>query len=243
MTTNPASDLQPVFSPDGRTLFVRVAAASRFRVRSLVPRRVRPLDRRKAHVVHDARSLGRRLFAVARRVRSGSRPAGRRATNLFVVPPQAACRRPSCTGGAISAARPGPGFVVFSKSTLTAPAGYLPRRRRTAGTSGRSRARTRRGSRTSGSPSPRASPRQRRRREDSVLADQAAGLRPGEKVSGRLSDPRRTPGRVGGRAGRRAGTRRSGRRRAGSSPRRTRAAPPGSGRRSSTRSAATGAGR
>ena len=67
LTPNPAADVQPVFTPDGKFMIVRAQRRPGLRVGSLVPRRLRPRDRREANGLRDAGSVRQRLHAVARR--------------------------------------------------------------------------------------------------------------------------------------------------------------------------------
>ncbi len=64
LSTNPAADLQPVFSPDGKTVFVRAQRRPGLRVGSLVHRRLRPRWRSEAYGLLDAGPVGRGLCAL-----------------------------------------------------------------------------------------------------------------------------------------------------------------------------------
>ena len=58
LTPNPAADVQPTFTPDGKFMIVRAQRRPQLRVRSLVSRRLRSRDGHEAHRVRDARSVG-----------------------------------------------------------------------------------------------------------------------------------------------------------------------------------------
>ena len=65
LTPNPAADVQPVFSPDGTTLFVRAQRRAGFESDRWYLDAYDRATRREAHGVRIARPLGRRLRAVA----------------------------------------------------------------------------------------------------------------------------------------------------------------------------------
>ncbi|HXW06529.1 MAG TPA: S9 family peptidase [Vicinamibacterales bacterium] len=143
LTTSPAADVQPVFSPDGRTLYVRSQRRAGFESDRwyLDAWDLKTGVRRTLFTTPDL-SVGD--FAVSRDGTSiwfTASQDGRE--NLFVVPAAGGVPQRVLQGGAISAARPAEGFVVFSRSTLTAPAeifrarvdgtGVLPLTRENAG--------------------------------------------------------------------------------------------------------------
>ena len=122
LTSNPAADVQPVFSSDGQTVFVRAQRRAGFES-----------DRWYLEAYDRASGAKRTLFetpdvAVGDYVlsRDGSSiwftggQNGRE--NLFTIPVKGGTPRRVAEGGAIASAKPGDGFVVFSKSTLVSPA-------------------------------------------------------------------------------------------------------------------------
>lgn len=121
LTSNPAADLQPVFAPDGKTLFFRAQRRAGFEA-----------DRWYLDAYDRASGAKRTLFTTpdlsvsdfamspdGRSIWFTAAQEGRE--HLFVVPVTGGAPRRIAGGGAIAAARPGNGFVVFSRSTLTAP--------------------------------------------------------------------------------------------------------------------------
>ena len=121
ITSNPASDLQPVFSPDGRTLFVRAQRRAGFEAdRWYLDAYDRSSGAKRTVFTSPDISVGDYSVTAAGSIWFTAGQAGRE--NLFVVPAAGGVPKAAVQGGAISAARPGPGFVVFAKSSLTAPA-------------------------------------------------------------------------------------------------------------------------
>lgn len=121
LTQSPAADVQPVFSPDGRSIFVRAQRRAGFES-----------DRWYLDVYDRASGARRTIFETPdlsvgdfSLTKDGSAiwfTGGQNAReNLFVVPATGGMPKRVAEGGAISAAKPGDGFVVFAKSTLTAP--------------------------------------------------------------------------------------------------------------------------
>ena len=121
VTTNPASDLQPLFSPDGKTLFVRAQRRAGFESdRWYLDAYDRVTGTKRTVFQAPDLSVGDySLGADGASIWFTATDAGRE--NLFVVPAAGGTPKRVVEGGAIAAARPGPGFVVFSKATLTAP--------------------------------------------------------------------------------------------------------------------------
>ena len=122
LTTNPAADVQPVYSPDGRSIIVRAQRRPGFES-----------DRWYLDVYDKATGARRTLFetpdlsvddyTLAKSGRSiwfTSGQDGRE--NLFVVPSAGGTPVRHVEGGAISSPQAGDGVVVFSKSSLTSPA-------------------------------------------------------------------------------------------------------------------------
>jgi dipeptidyl aminopeptidase/acylaminoacyl peptidase len=122
ITTNPASDLQPVYSPDGRTLFVRAQRRPGFESdRWYLDAYDRTTGAKRTVFQTPDISVGDYAlspdgstiwFTVAQQGRE----------DLFTVPASGGVPRRVTNAGSISSARPGAGFAIASKSTLTAPA-------------------------------------------------------------------------------------------------------------------------
>lgn len=122
ITPNPASDMQPVFSPDGRTLFIRAQRRPGFEsdrwyldAYDLATGARRTVFRAPDLSVGDflLSADGATIWFTAGQTARG---------NLYSVASSGGRPARVVEGGSISAARPGAGFVVFAKSTLTAPA-------------------------------------------------------------------------------------------------------------------------
>lgn len=122
LTMNPAADMQPVFSPDGKLLAVRAQRRAGFES-----------DRWYLDLYDRATGTKRTLFetpdlsvADFRFAPDGSSiwftAEDRAATNLYVVPVTGGPPKQIARGGAIGAFQPSARFVIFSKSALTAPA-------------------------------------------------------------------------------------------------------------------------
>jgi dipeptidyl aminopeptidase/acylaminoacyl peptidase len=122
VTNNPAADVQPVFSRDGKTIFVRAQRRAGFES-----------DRWYLDAIDRASGSRRTVFespdiAAADLVLSpdGSSlwfTAGQDGReNLFMVPVSGGAPKRVVQGGSVSAPRVGAGFVVYSKSSLVAPA-------------------------------------------------------------------------------------------------------------------------
>lgn len=122
ITVNPASDMQPAFSRDGKTLFVRAQRRPGFES-----------DRWYLDSYDLSTGAKRTLFATpdisvgdyalspdGTSIWFTAAQQGRE--DLFNVPSAGGKPVRVLQGGSISSVRPGAGFSVFSKSTLTAPA-------------------------------------------------------------------------------------------------------------------------
>lgn len=121
ITTNPAADVSPVWSPDGRTLAVRAQRRPGFEADRWY------LD------LHDRKSKTRRTlfettdlsvsdFAFSPDGKSIWFAAEKEAReNLFVVDIAGGSPREILRGGRINALQPGKDFIVFAKSTLASP--------------------------------------------------------------------------------------------------------------------------
>ncbi|MBI3262042.1 MAG: S9 family peptidase [Acidobacteria bacterium] len=122
LTPNPAADVQPVFSPDGRTVFVRAQRRAGFESdRWYLDAYDRASGRQRT--VFETPDLSVADFSLARDGTSiwfTAESAGK--GNLHVVPAAGGAPKLVAAGGLITAAQPGRDGVVFSKSTMTAPA-------------------------------------------------------------------------------------------------------------------------
>jgi dipeptidyl aminopeptidase/acylaminoacyl peptidase len=121
LTTNPASDLQPAFSLDGKTVFVRAQRRPGFESDRWY---IDAYDRASGtkRTLFTVPDLSVADFALSKDGRSIWFTAGQQGReHLFVVPADGGAPKRIAEGGAISTARPGAQFVVFSRSTLTAP--------------------------------------------------------------------------------------------------------------------------
>ena len=191
--------MQPVFSPDGRSIDRPRAAPRRLRVRSLVSRRLRSRDR-------------------ARSARCSRRPICR--SDDFTFSPDGttiwftAASNGTRTSITVPAAGGAPKLAVAGRRGRRVPARQRLRRlleviarsrRADLYRVGRRRQATRQLTHENAAWLKRRRPAEarepdrarRRRHAGSVLAAQAAELRRVEEVSGRLPDPRRSAGRVG----------------------------------------------
>ncbi|HXH07710.1 MAG TPA: S9 family peptidase [Vicinamibacterales bacterium] len=120
-TTNPAADMQPVFSPDGRLLAVRAQRRPGFE------------SDRWYIDLYDRRTGGRRTLFESVDLSVGDfafAPDGRSiwftaeeqgAVNLYTVPVAGGDPRRVVAGGAVGAFAMGSGFTVYLRSSLTAP--------------------------------------------------------------------------------------------------------------------------
>ena len=122
LTANPAADLQPVFSPDGRTVFVRAQRRPGFESdRWYLDAYDRAGGARRT--LFTSPDLSVADFSLSKDGRSVWFTAAQEGRDrLFTVAADGGAPKPIVEGGAIAAARPGDALVVFSKSTLTAPA-------------------------------------------------------------------------------------------------------------------------
>lgn len=121
ITANPASDLQPLYSPDGKTLFVRAQRRPGFESdRWYVDAYDRATGAKRTVFTTPDISVGDySLSPDGATIWFTASQQGRE--DLFSVPSSGGSPTRVLQGGAIAAARPGSGFVVFSKSTLTSP--------------------------------------------------------------------------------------------------------------------------
>jgi dipeptidyl aminopeptidase/acylaminoacyl peptidase len=122
LTENPAADVQPVFSPDGRTIYLRAQRRAGFESdRWYLDAYDRSSGARRTLFESPDLSVG--SYALSKDGATMLFTAGQQGReNLFTVPAAGGTVQRVAQGGAISSAQPGEGFGVFSKSTLTAPA-------------------------------------------------------------------------------------------------------------------------
>jgi dipeptidyl aminopeptidase/acylaminoacyl peptidase len=123
LTANPAADVQPVFAPDGRTIYVRAQRRPAFESDRWYLDAYDRATGRRQRTLFTQPDLSVGDYALSRDGAAIWFTAGEDAReSLFVVPAAGGEPKRVLQGGAISAARPGDGFVVMSRSTLTAPA-------------------------------------------------------------------------------------------------------------------------
>ena len=122
ITTNPASDLQPVYSPDGRTLFVRAQRRPGFESdRWYLDAYDRTTGSKRTVFQTPDISVGDYALASdGSTIWFTAAQQGRE--DLFTVPAAGGVPHRVTNAGSIASARPGKGFAIVSKSTLTAPA-------------------------------------------------------------------------------------------------------------------------
>jgi dipeptidyl aminopeptidase/acylaminoacyl peptidase len=122
ITTNPAADNQPVFSPDGTLLAIHSQRRAGFES-----------DRWYIDLYDQSTGMKRTLFespdlsvddvAFAPNSRSIFFTAAEKGlANLYMIPVSGGAPKLISKGGSISQIHAGPGFILFSKSTLTSPA-------------------------------------------------------------------------------------------------------------------------
>jgi dipeptidyl aminopeptidase/acylaminoacyl peptidase len=122
LTANPAADVQPEYSPDGRTIYVRAqrrpgCESDRWYLDAY--------DRATAarRTLFETPDLSAGDYTLSKDGKSIWFTAGQDGReNLFTVPSAGGAPTRFLEGGAISAPQAGDGFVVFSESSLTAPA-------------------------------------------------------------------------------------------------------------------------
>ncbi len=121
ITTNPAADDQPVFSPDGKTLAIHSQRRAGFESdRWYID--LYDLATGMKHTLFETPDLsvdeytfssdGRTIFFTAQ---------DKALVNLYSIPVSGGAPKLIAKGGAITQIQAGPDFVVFSKSLLTAP--------------------------------------------------------------------------------------------------------------------------
>ena len=122
LTSNPAADVQPIFSPDGKTIYVRAQRRPGFESDRWY---LDAYDRTSGakRTVFDTPDLSVGDYSLSpdgRRIWFTAGQEGRE--NLFVVPSGGGAPLRIQQGGTISSAKVGEKFVVYAKSTLTSPA-------------------------------------------------------------------------------------------------------------------------
>ncbi|PYR88267.1 MAG: S9 family peptidase [Acidobacteria bacterium] len=111
LTSNPAADVQPVFTPDGRFLIVRAQRRAGFES-----------DRWYLDVYDRGEGNRRTVFETPDGHTIFFTATSNGTDNLYRVPLDGGTPQEVAHGGSISAATAGDSFVVFSKATLTSPA-------------------------------------------------------------------------------------------------------------------------
>jgi dipeptidyl aminopeptidase/acylaminoacyl peptidase len=122
LTAGAGADAQPVFSPDGATIYVRAQRRGGFESDRWY---LDAYDRARGtrRVVFETPDLSISDYALSP---DGSAvwfiAAEQGRDNLYTVPSAGGTPRRIAEGGAINSPRPGSGFVIYAKSSLTAPA-------------------------------------------------------------------------------------------------------------------------
>jgi dipeptidyl aminopeptidase/acylaminoacyl peptidase len=122
LTPNPAADVQPQFTPDGKYMIVRAQRRPQFESDRWY---LDVYDRATGtkRTVFETPDLAVGDFALSKDGSTIYFTATSKATdNLYSVPLAGGTPKEVAHGGAVSAPQPGAGFVVFSKSTLNSPA-------------------------------------------------------------------------------------------------------------------------
>jgi dipeptidyl aminopeptidase/acylaminoacyl peptidase len=121
LTANPAADTQPTFSPDGTLLVIKSQRRAGFESdRSYLDLYDQPSGQKRT--LFESPDLSVDDFIFSRDGRSifftGSEKG---LLNLYVIPISGGVPKLLAKGGSISQIHAGPDFVLFSKSTMTAP--------------------------------------------------------------------------------------------------------------------------
>jgi dipeptidyl aminopeptidase/acylaminoacyl peptidase len=121
LTPNPAADDSPLFTPDGRSVIVRAQRRPGFEADRWYLD-VHDLSKGSTRTVFDSPDLSVDEFRLSPdgiAIWFTAEEQGRR--NLFVVPFAGGRPQRIATGGSIGSINPGNGFVVFTRSTMSAP--------------------------------------------------------------------------------------------------------------------------
>jgi dipeptidyl aminopeptidase/acylaminoacyl peptidase len=121
LTPGTGADVQPVYAPDGRTIFGRAQRRAGFESdRWYLDAYDRTTGQKRT--VFEAPDLSVSDFALSKDGASiWFTAADQGRDHLYVVPAAGGSPKRIAEGGAIGAPQPGDGFVVFSKSSLSAP--------------------------------------------------------------------------------------------------------------------------
>jgi dipeptidyl aminopeptidase/acylaminoacyl peptidase len=122
LTTNPAGDAQPVYSPDGRTVFVRAQRRAGFESdRWYLDAYDRTTGARRTLFETPDLSVGDyTLSPDGSSIWFTAADEGRE--NAFALPARGGQPKRAVAGGSISAVKVGKDIAIFSKATLTSPA-------------------------------------------------------------------------------------------------------------------------
>jgi dipeptidyl aminopeptidase/acylaminoacyl peptidase len=122
LTANPAGDAQPIFSPDGKTLYVRAQRRAGFESdRWFIDAYDRATGAKRTIFTTPDLSVGD--MSVSADGQTIWFTAGQNAReHLFSVPAAGGVPKRVVEGGAVSSARVAQNFVAFSKASLNAPA-------------------------------------------------------------------------------------------------------------------------
>lgn len=122
VTANPAADDQPVFSPDGKILAIRSQRRAGFESDRWYLDLYDPSTGTK-RTLFESPDLSVDDFSFSKDGRSIWFTAEDKGlVNLYVIPTSGGTAKLIVQGGAVSQFSPGTDFVVFSKSSMTAPA-------------------------------------------------------------------------------------------------------------------------
>ena len=193
VTSNPAADVQPVFSRDGKSILVRAQRRPGFEADRWY---LDVYDRSSGEhrTVFESPDLPVEDFHLSPDGATVWFSSTSRGTvNLYRVPLAGGEPTLALQGGAVGGFDPAGGFVVAARSSLTSPAELV--RVDTAGTERQLTAMNAGWLAQTELPDPlEPHGRRRRRRLGAVLAPPSAGAGPGAPLPGGLPDPRGSPG-------------------------------------------------